>query len=619
MDSFAVFTTFLVAYVLRFNFELAAFKLQYAINQGLIATAFYALFFMILRSFTRLLRHTTVADIFNLLLSTSFSFIALICLTIVERKFISYELIKLPLSILTIHFMLITLFLFTLRIAVKIIFLLIAGSHDRKKNLLIYGAGAMGVIVKRVIQSDIKAIYRISGFLDSNKRLQGKVMNGFPVYSPDKLNEKFLEKNSIHSLIVAIKDLTPDEKSEIVSKALNLGLEVLDTPPVDSWLDGNLQMSQIKKVELEDLLGRDPIHLNLKRIAIGLYDKVIMVTGAAGSIGSEIVRQLAIFNIKKLILVDQAETPIYNLKNELKANMYRIPVQVILGDVANKEKMERVFREYTPDIVFHAAAYKHVPLMEENPHEAIRVNIGSTLVITELAMKYKVSKFVMISSDKAVNPTNIMGASKRICELIVQSQTKRPENTTQFVITRFGNVLGSNGSVIPMFMQQIDQGGPITVTHPEITRYFMTIPEACQLVLEAGFMGKGGEIYVFDMGKPVKILELARQMIRLAGKVPETEIKIVFTGLRPGEKLYEELLTSNENSLPTHHPKIKIARIEEVKNGYLMQQISFMLQNLYKLTEQDIISQFNELVPEYIYPNHMKKGKFEEIKVKNAS
>jgi len=380
---------------------------------------------------------------------------------------------------------------------------------------------------------------------------------------------------------------------------VELGLEVLQIPVVSDWLNGSFEIRQLKKIRVQDLLSRDPIQLNMKRIADGLRDRTILVTGAAGSIGSEIVRQLTRFNVAKLVLVDNAETPMFNLENELLEHFAHAPVRTILADVTDQTRMERIFREYQPDFVFHAAAYKHVPLMEQNPYEAVRVNVGGTTILTNLSVKYGVEKFVMISTDKAVNPTNVMGASKRTCEQILRSRSALEGNTTQFVITRFGNVLGSNGSVIPIFRRQIEEGGPVTVTHPDITRYFMTIPEACQLVLEAGFMGSGGEIFVFDMGEPVKIVDLARQMIKLSGFEPDNEIKIEFTGLRPGEKLYEELLTDHEKTLPTYNSKVKIALVADFDHEATLAKTVSLLRSCHRLSEEELVRKLSAIVPEY--------------------
>jgi FlaA1/EpsC-like NDP-sugar epimerase len=598
-DNLAVFFSFLFAYLLRFNFVLNDFALNQAIHYALLTVIIYAAFALIFHSYSGMLRHTTIIDIFYVFLVTTFSFVTLFMLSIASRAFSWSEYLTLPLSILMIHYVLITVFLFAVRITIKTGYHLITSLSGKKKKVLIFGAGAMGVIVKRVLLSDVKGDYHIAGFLDNNKQLQGKKLNGIPVYSPRVISHEFLHKHGIETMIFAIKDISGEEKRDIISSALNLGLEVRDTPAVETWLNGELQMRQIEKVKLEDLLGRDPIRLNLKKIGIGLTGKTILVTGAAGSIGSEIVRQLTRFNIKMLVLADQAETPMFHLENELKSSYSKCQAQLVLADITNQEKMEGLFKEFHPEIVFHAAAYKHVPMMEENPHEAIRVNVGGTKLITKLSVLYGVKKFVMISTDKAVNPTNVMGVSKRMCEMIVQLKSQKTENLTQFIITRFGNVLGSNGSVIPIFTKQIEDGGPVTVTHPEITRYFMTIPEACQLVLEAGFMGHGGEIFVFDMGKPVKIADLANQMIRLSGLTPDKDIKIEYTGLRPGEKLYEELLTDEETTKPTHHLKIKIAQVKKLEAPGMLLQIDNLLKDLYALSKQEVVEICRELVPEY--------------------
>jgi FlaA1/EpsC-like NDP-sugar epimerase len=608
LDNLAVFLTFLLACLLRFDFVLSDFELNLAINQAFITVVIYATFGIVFRSYSGLIRHTTIIDIFIVFIATSFSLMALLGLSLLNRKTGWSENLNMPFSIIMIHYVTITLFLFFVRIIIKIGFQLISTSGE-KKNVLIFGAGDMGVIVKRLINSDIQSSYQISGFLDYNNKLQGKKLNGILVYNPNVLNSVFLLKHKIDTLIIALENISPKIKGEIIQKAMANDLEVLETPSVDKWLNGQLQMRQIQKVKIKDLLGRDSIKLNMELIGKGLNKKTILVTGAAGSIGSEIVRQLSRFSIRRTILIDQAETPMFHLGNELRQKYNHLQFQLLLADITNPEMMESIFREFHPDIVFHAAAYKHVPLMEENPHEALRVNVGGTKTITDLSVKYGVKKFVMISTDKSVNPSSVMGASKRVCEMVVQSRAQQAGVKTQFVITRFGNVLDSNGSVIPLFSKQIEQGGPITVTHPEITRYFMTIPEACELVLEAGFMGKGGEIFVFDMGKPIKIADLARQMIQLSGLVPGKDIQIVFIGLRPGEKLYEELLSERENTLPTYHPKIKIAKVEKLDYRGLISRIDYLLKSVYTLSKQDVVEFFKEVVPEYTSSNSQYNGK----------
>jgi len=558
----------------------------------------YAVFELLFRSYSGLIRHTTIIDIFIVFIATSSSLIVLLGLTLLGRKMGWSVTFNIPISIILIHYVTITLLLFFVRIIIKIGFQLLSTSGS-KKNVLIFGAGDMGVIVKRLINSDIKASYQISGFLDFNRKLQGKKLNGIPVFNPDVLNSAFLLKHKIDTLILALENISPKRKSEIIRTAMDLDLKILETPAVDKWLNGQLHIGQIQKVKISDLLGRDPIKLNLELIGKGLKGKTILVTGAAGSIGSEIVRQLARFMTRKVVLIDQAETPMFHLGNELNDKFSNMKFQLLLADVTNYEKMECIFQEFHPDIVFHAAAYKHVPLMEENPHEAIRVNVGGTKIIAELSVKYGVTKFVMISTDKSVNPSNVMGASKRLCEMIIQSRAQQTGMKTQFVITRFGNVLGSNGSVIPIFSKQIEEGGPVTVTHPEVTRYFMTIPEACELVLEAGFMGKGGEIFIFDMGKQIRIADLANHLIQLSGLIPGKDIQIVYTGLRPGEKLYEELLSGNENSIPTHNQKINIAQIEKVDCKEVLLKIDDLLKNLYTKSPQQVVEFIRDMVPEY--------------------
>ncbi|MFO7851408.1 MAG: polysaccharide biosynthesis protein [Bacteroidota bacterium] len=608
VDNALVFLLFLFSYLVRLNFASTEVDIVIAALQGLIVTGIYLIFSLILKSYAGILRHTTLTDVTLLFVVTTSSLIVAAVLSIISRSFEWNEILIIPISVLLIHYVSITVVLFSIRLLIKIIFRFATSTRRTYKRVLIYGAGEMGFIVKRVLLSDPLAGYYVAGFVDDNTRLQGLRINGIPIYGPVIFNNNFVLRQRIDILVIAISNISPAKKSEIIRTAMDSGLEVLETPKIDNWLHGRLEVDQLKKVKLEDLLGRDPIRLNMELIGMGLKNKTILVTGAAGSIGSEIVRQLARFDIKKAILVDQAETPMYHLDNELHRRFPNLKYELILADITNSRKMVLIFRDYKPEIVFHAAAYKHVPLMEDNPHEAIRVNVGGTKLVTDLSVNFGVEKFVMISTDKSVNPANVMGASKRMCEALVQSKAQKAGVNTQFAITRFGNVLGSNGSVIPLFEKQISEGGPVTVTHPEVTRYFMTIPEACELVLEAGFMGKTNEIYVFDMGKPVAIVDLAYQLIRLSGFVPERDIEVLFTGLRPGEKLYEELLTKEENTLPTHHPKIKIAKVKEVDGVTLSAYIDTLLENLYKFSKQEIIEFIRELVPEYTCANGQYRG-----------
>ena len=599
-DSAIVFLTFTLAYLLRYNLIPNSFPIEMALIHGIVALFVYSISAVIFKSYAGLIRHTTLTDISLVFVSTTVAAFVLSLLSLLLRLSHIGHYFTIPLSIILIHYVLITVFLFFMRISVKMLFRFATSSvKSSTKRVIIYGAGEMGFIVKRVILSDPRSGFEVFAFIDDSKNLQGKKINGIPVYNPALITSEFLTKHKVHTLIFAIRNISPVRKSGMILKAINFGLEILETPAIEKWLNGQLEIRQLQKVRLEDLLGRNPIKLDMEMIGKGLNKKTILVTGAAGSIGSEIVRQLSRFSIQKVILVDQAETPMFHLENEIRKVYGHINFKTQLADVTNYKKMDLIFRKFSPDVVFHAAAYKHVPMMEENPHEAIRVNVGGTKIITELSIKYGVKKFVMISTDKSVNPTNIMGASKRVCEMLVQSKALHEGMQTQFVITRFGNVLGSNGSVIPLFRKQIQDGGPVTVTHPDITRYFMTIPEACELVLEAGFMGKGGEIFVFDMGKPVRIVDLANNMIRLSGYEPGRDIKIEFTGLRLGEKLFEELLSEKENLLPTHHKMIRIAQVESRDYSQVIPKINSALENLYNLTEEEIVKVIEEMVPEF--------------------
>lgn len=605
-DLTLVFLAFLVAYLLRFNFSIPGEWLDIFIWQGLIATSVYALFSLAFRSYCGLLRHATLTDITLVFVVTTCSAIVLVLFSLFGNWLQWADILAIPQSIILIHYVTVSIILFAGRIFIKMIFRFATGTSMSKKNVLVYGAGELGFVVKRVILSDPRYGFHVSGFIDDDKSKQGKKINGILVYGTSALSAKFIEKNNIESLIFAIKALDVDKKSSVIRKAVNLGLEVLDTPEVDKWVAGQLRMPQFRRVDLEDLLGREPIKLNINLIKKGLAEKTIMITGAAGSIGSEIARQLTSFHCEKVILVDQAETPLFFLQGELREKFLDIRFSIIPADVTNIARMEQIFDEYRPHIVFHAAAYKHVSLMEENPHEAIRVNVGGTRIVTDLAVKYGVEKFVMISTDKSVNPSSVMGASKRLCEKVVQSRAQAGGHSTQFIITRFGNVIGSNGSVIPIFARQIENGGPVTVTHPEVYRYFMTIPEACQLVLEAGFMGQGGEIFVFDMGQQVKIADLAKAMIKLSGFIPDKDIQIVYTGLRPGEKLYEELLTDAEMTTSTHHEKIKKALVENIDGKEFLERIDWLLKELYSLCSCEVVQAMKDLIPEY----HTTNGKF---------
>jgi len=470
-------------------------------------------------------------------------------------------------------------------------------------ELIIYGAGEAGIIVKRSVERNVKLGKKVVAFLDDNKQLHGKTVEGVKIYSPDIDFNQILKNPSNAELVISLNQLSAVRKTSIIERCLQNKMLVKTIPPVNAWINGEFNLQSIKAVRIEDLLEREPIKLRKNKISKELKDQVILITGAAGSIGSEIVRQCLSFDPKLVVLVDQGETPLYEIENELS----RANIAIVVADVRNVSRMEKIFQHFKPSYVFHAAAYKHVPLMEDNPYEAINTNVFGTQNVANLAAKYQVKKFVFVSTDKAVNPTNIMGASKRIAEIYVQSLNAKlsleSDHHTMYITTRFGNVLGSNGSVIPLFRKQIAEGGPLTVTHPDITRYFMTIPEACQLVLEAGVMGQGGEIYIFDMGESVKIIDLAHKMINLSGFEVDKDIKITFTGLRPGEKLREELLNNNENTIGTHNPKIMVARVPEY--NYL--EVNSLITELYEhkdsLQNEILVKTMKKIVPEYISNN----------------
>lgn len=507
----------------------------------------------------------------------------------------------LPLSIILTDYFVTIFLMIASRITVKLLFL-----EQRKvpkaesTNVIIFGAGELGLITKRTLDRDGANKYKVISFVDDNKNKSGKMLEGVNIHHTPKLAE-LIEKHNIKQVIIGILNPDLEQKRQVIDVCLMHNVDVMNIPPVNNWINGELSFNQIQKVRIEDLLGRDPIKLDKDAVSTTVNDLTILVTGAAGSIGSEIVRQLLRFKPSKIVLLDQAESPLYDLDVELRGIYKSSSHEVVIGDIRNRERLENVFSTFKPDMVFHAAAYKHVPLMEENPTEAISTNVNGSKNLVDLALKYDVREFVMISTDKAVNPTSVMGASKRIAEIYAQSMNG--SGTTKFITTRFGNVLGSNGSVIPLFRRQIERGGPITVTHPEVTRFFMTIPEACQLVLEAGAMGEGGEIYIFDMGKSVKIIDLAKKMVKLSGLVLDKDIKIEITGLRPGEKLYEELLSNEENTIPTHHPQILVAKVIEYERTEVVEHIDELLVLFKEQDNERLVKKMKEIVPEYISNN----------------
>ncbi len=514
-------------------------------------------------------------------------------------NFIDYTLTKhflIPNSIWIMEFFFTTVLLLIYRFAFKLYFLETMNPAKRRKNIVIFGAGSSGVTTKRTIDRDNASKYNVLAFFDEDSTKIDMQLESLPVIDFKDLDQ-FLRVNNVSFLIIAVQKITNTKVKEITDIALPYNVKVLKVPPVSRWLNGNLSFKQIKTVKIEDLLERDPIQLDLSLLNPELNDQTIMITGAAGSIGSEIVRQLLNFKYKRLVLIDEAETPCFFLQNEIMQINGMDRVNLHIFDICDTIQLEKFMSEYKPDIIYHAAAYKHVPMMEKNVRSAIKVNVAGTKSLADLAVKYGAKKFVMVSTDKAVNPTNVMGASKRIAEMYVQSLNFH-QDTTKFVTTRFGNVLGSNGSVIPIFRKQIESGGPVTITHPDITRYFMTISEACQLVITAGAMGKGGEIFIFDMGKSVRIYDLAKKMIQLSGLTLDKDISIKVTGLRPGEKLYEELLANEENTIKTPHKKIMIAKVRTYEYDQLISKI----ENLIAHQNDDdftIVTLMKEIVEEF--------------------
>lgn len=606
LDVFIVFFCYHVAVLLRLNFEIGTLLPRVIFLQSAFVTSFYLLSFLIARSYTGIVRHTGLYDALKVLQATMLS---LFIGTIIS--FFSFDSTALWLdlsrSVLFIHFFLSLFFLLALRFAIKATFRYFGkGNKIEATNVVIYGAGTLGIITQNSLLKDDARKYVVVAYLDDNPAKWNKQVDGIPVYSVEAyLKNGKPKKQNVQELIIAIKDLRPQRRKEVAELALEAEVRIGVVPPVHSWIQGSLTGRQIKNVKIEDLLERESIKLDSFNIKRSVQNKIVLVTGAAGSIGSEIARQLLHYEPVEIILLDQAESPLFDLEMELRHQYpnQHSKIKWVVGDVTNQQRMTQVFKRYRPSMIYHAAAYKHVPMMEENPYEAIQTNVIGTKVIADLAVEFGVKKFVMVSTDKAVNPTNVMGASKRLAEVYVQSFASEPMVSTQFITTRFGNVLGSNGSVIPVFKKQIEKGGPVTITHPDITRYFMTIPEACNLVLEAGAMGNGGEIFVFDMGESVKILDLAKKMISLSGLRLNKDIEIQFSGLRPGEKLFEELLANEENTLPTHHPQILIAKTK-IQNRHKVKM--FMLEierSIEGENEYMLIRRLKSFLPEFVSNN----------------
>jgi FlaA1/EpsC-like NDP-sugar epimerase len=545
-----------------------------------------------------LVRYSSTDDFKRILFAEAISSILFIIGGLIRFYFLDHYYLF-PNSVLIMEFIFSTAFVISARLVVKLLYLEYIKEKGTEEPLVIFGAGVSGLLTKRIIEKDTASLQNVIGFIDDNPNLKSKRIEGSKVYQLQEL-ELLKQKFNLRTLIIAVQDLPSERLQQIAESAFELGIQIQRVPEAKSWTNGSFQIKQFTKININDLLGREVIELNNPKVAELISERVVLVTGAAGSIGSGLAKSIAPLNPSKLILLDQAETPLFELEQQIKAKFPAVITEYVIGDICDTHRIRKVFESFKPHVVFHAAAYKHVPLMEDNPAEAIRNNIGGTLLIAKLAAEFDVKKFVMISTDKAVNPTNVMGASKRIAEMAVDFLNENQQ--TAYITTRFGNVLGSNGSVIPTFEKQIAAGGPITVTDERITRFFMTIPEACQLVLEAAAMGNGGEIFVFEMGQAVKIIDLAKKMILLSGKQPYKDIDIQITGLRPGEKLYEEVLASSENTLSTHHPKILIAKTRQTTEAHdaLIQEL------LHKAEQQEnelCVTLMKKIVPEFISNN----------------
>lgn len=601
IDIVLVCFSFTLAYTIRFNTSLN-FDTEKLIYQ-IPFIALVALFsFLSVGSYRGIIRHTGTRDAFNVFIGISLMSSLIISSVLINNTLNIFPSFTIPKSIIIIHFLTSVILLIISRFIFKAFFEIISTELDSITNVLIYGAGDSGLITYGALNRDTKNKYEVLGFIDDDLKKQGKKIDRIRIYNGDRLTKEFIKSKNIDEIIISIQNIKSEKLLILTDKLLSLGVKVKIVPPLSKWIDGDLEATQIKQVKIEDLLNRKPISIDNPIVGREVNNKVVLVTGAAGSIGSEISRQLSTYKLQHLILVDQAESPLYEIEQELIQNGFT-NFTAFVADVRDFDRMNEIFEEFKPQKVFHAAAYKHVPLMEKSPYEAVKINVLGTKNIADLAIKHKVERFVMVSTDKAVNPTNVMGATKRIAEMYISCLSNNKDHTTKFTTTRFGNVLGSNGSVIPLFKKQIENGGPLTVTHKDITRYFMTIPEACRLVLEAGTMGNGGEIYIFDMGESVKIFDIAKRMIHLSGFSYPDEIDIKITGLRPGEKLYEELLANGENTTPTYHEKIMIAKTQKINTTNISQKIEKLCFSNSNINNLNTVSLMKEIVPEYISQN----------------
>jgi FlaA1/EpsC-like NDP-sugar epimerase len=597
IDIFISLVSFLLSVSLVKNFN-------FSLDKSIATTMFILVFvrtslYLWHRTYAFIVRFFGVRDLSKLFFASALGSITLIILNYIPQ--LSFNL---PIAVWIIDFVILLFLLTTERYLMRLICHNRIDRHNKidRNNTIMFGAGESGSRTVKMLTENKSQPYLLKAIFDDNPNVHRKELDGIPVYNPSVF-QAFVKKNQITHAILSIQNINPERKKELVELCLKNDIIVQQIPPSDKWLKGALDVRSIQNINVEELLSRKPIKINCVNIEQEIKDKVVVVTGGAGSIGSEIVRQCVRFKPKKLIIIDQAESPIVDIGLEIKESFNFNDIETIVGDVMDKALIDRVLSRTKPYIVFHAAAYKHVPIMEEYPAEAVKVNVFGTKNVADACVRFGVKKFVMVSTDKAVNPTNVMGASKRIAEIYTQSLNNADNSGTSFITTRFGNVLGSNGSVILRFKKQLEARQPITVTHPDIIRYCMTIPEACQLVLEAGSMGKGGEIFIFDMGKPVKILDLAINTIKLAGLRPFQDVDIVFTGLRPGEKLYEELLNNSELTIPTHHEKIMKAKVREYEFETINDQILKLIKLAINNNHMAVVRQMKSIVPEFISKN----------------
>ena len=621
IDLVIISWSFALSYFILKHFQLQSiYRGHFLIYTGLYCAIAMVVFYL-MRIHTGLIRYSNTQDIFRIfsaVLITSIVYPLMIELVI--KRYFSLDNLNLT-YVLMINFFIASTFLIMLRTAVKELFHYVKRiTSVNKERIVIYGSNRDAILIKQGLETNNTDSFIILGFLEANGQKVNSSIEQKKVFHIKDL-EKLKNKYHADKLIMVNEELGLKTKKIIIDQCLALNIKVVTVPPFNKWIYGRLNLKQMRDLNIEDLLQREPIKINHKQISSDLSGKRILITGAAGSIGSEIVRQVIYFEPALVILCDMAESALHEMQLEVEENYPAAKIKIYIANIQNFHRMQALFNEYNPEIVFHAAAYKHVPMMENNPSEAILTNVLGTMNVADLAILHEAEKFVMISTDKAVNPTNVMGTSKRIAEMYIQSLSKSTDSTlkvignrnrlhytdikskTKFITTRFGNVLDSNGSVIPRFRNQIQKGGPVTVTHPEITRYFMTIPEAVQLVLEAGIMGHGGEIFIFDMGKPIKIADLAKQMIKLAGFEPEKNIKIIYTGLRPGEKLFEELLNEKETTIPTYHDKIKIAKVITHSYEQVYSDIEELIVKCYTEDNGKLVQKMKEMVPEFISNN----------------